>query len=226
MLFCTLMDNIMHLNYFVHSCIKYFLGEFKMGRAAKFNHEIAIEISMNEIWRYGFEACSVKALSEKIGITRSSFYNAFGSREALFLEVLDLYFTRSPDRVLSNANDTMNVRQLLTDFLKDVCRTRATDPEARGCLAVNCVAELVGVKEELGSILKNAVLSSVDRFESILKRAALRGEIIDDGRLREKALSLQNLIIGLNVMSKVVRSEKELFSVAKNTLKGLDLCNE
>ncbi len=197
-----------------------------MGRAAKFNHEEAVEISMNEIWRYGFEACSVKALSEKMGITRSSFYNAFGSREALFLEVLEFYSKQSPDKVLIEVNDGKSVRRLLTDFLKDLCRTRSADPEARGCLAVNCISELVGVEKKLGSILKNAVLNSVDRFESILKRAASRGEIIDDGKLREKALSLQNLIIGLNVMSKVVRSEKELFSVAQSTLTGLELYSE
>jgi len=194
-----------------------------MGRAIKFDREVAVEITMNEIWRYGFEACSVKAISEKLGITRSSFYNAFGSREALFLEVLELYFSQSPDRVLNDMGDTKNIRQMLTDFLKDVCRTRANDPESRGCLAVNCVTELVGVKEKLGSILKSAVLSSIDQFEVILKKAALRGEISNDEGLREKALSLQNLIIGLNVMSKVVHSEKELFSVAKQTLKGLDL---
>jgi len=197
-----------------------------MGRTAKFDREAAIEISMNEIWRYGFEAYSVKAISEKLGITRSSFYNAFGSREALFLEVLELYFTRSPDKILNDVNDTKNVHQLLTDFLKDVCRMRSADPEARGCLALNCVTELVGVEEKLGSILKSAVLSSVDRFEVILENAALRGEISNDGELREKALSLQNLIIGLNIMSKVVRSEKELFSVAKHTLKGLGLYSE
>jgi len=197
-----------------------------MGRTAKFDREAALEISMNEIWSYGFEACSVKALSEKLGITRSSFYNAFGSREALFLEVLELYFSRSPDRVLNDVNETKNVRQLLTELFKDVCRTRTKDQTARGCLAVNCVVELVGGEQELGSILKNAVLSSIEQFELILKKAAIRGEINNDGKLREKALALQNLIIGLNVMSKVVRSEKELFSAAKQTLKGLDLYHE
>jgi len=39
--------------------------------------------------------------------------------------------------------------------------------------------------------------------------------------LREKALALQNLLIGLNVMCKVVRSEKDLWRAARQTLKGL-----
>ncbi len=197
-----------------------------MGRAAKFDREAAVEICMHEIWRNGFEACSVKALSEKLGITRSSFYNAFGSREALFLEVLALYFTQTPDRVLGDVDTKTPVRRLLTDFFKDVCRTRATDPDAKGCLAVNCISELVGVDETLGPVLENTVRASIDRLEAVLETAAANGEIENDGHLREKALALQNLIIGLSVLSRVVRSEKELFSVAKQTLTGLGLYDE
>ena len=48
-----------------------------MGRPAKFDRDKAIEIIMNEIWKKGYEACSVKALSEKLSITRPSFYHAF-----------------------------------------------------------------------------------------------------------------------------------------------------
>lgn len=197
-----------------------------MGRAAKFDREAAVEICMNEIWRNGFEACSVKALSEKLGITRSSFYNAFGSREDLFLEVLALYFTQTPDRVLGTVDAKTPVRRLLTDFFKEVCRMRATDPDAKGCLAVNCISELVGVDETLGPVLENTIHSSIDRLEAVLETAAANGEIENDGHLHEKALALQNLIIGLSVLSRVVHSEKELLSVAKQTLTGLGLYDE
>jgi len=197
-----------------------------MGRTAKFDREAAVEICMHEIWRNGFEACSVKAISEKLGITRSSFYHAFGNREALFLEVLAHYFAQTPDRVLGGVGPQTNVRRLLTGFYKDVCRTRAADPEARGCMAVNCVSELVGVDEALGPVLKDAIRFSIDRLESILKTAATNGEIEDDGDLRAKALALQNLMIGLNVLSKVVRAEDELLAVAEQTLRGLGLYSE
>jgi len=197
-----------------------------MGRTAKFDREAAVEICMNEIWRNGFEACSVKAISEKLGITRSSFYNAFDSREALFLEVLAHYFAQTPDRVLGDVGPQTNVRRLLTDFYKDVCRTRAADPDARGCLAVNCVSELVGVDEALGPVLKDAIRFSIDRLESILKTAAANGQIEDNGDLSAKALALQNLMIGLNVLSKVVHTENEMLAVAEQTLRGLGLYSE
>ncbi len=197
-----------------------------MGRPAKFDRQAAVERVMNEIWRHGFEACSVKAISEKLGITRSSFYNAFGSREALFLEALTLYFTQSPDKALAEMDSKASVLKVLTNVFREVCRSRAADPEARGCMAVNCVAELVGVDDTLGPVLEKAILSSLDRLERLLGQAAANGEIKDKGDLREKALALQNLLIGLNVMAKVVRSESDLWAAARQTLEGLGLYRE
>ncbi len=194
-----------------------------MGRPIKFDRQAAIELVMNVIWRSGFEACSVKAISEKLGITRSSFYNAFGSREALFLEVLEHYFAQSPDRALAMVDRDASVLKVLTQLFREICRSRAADPEARGCLVVNCVTELVGIDETLGPVLEKAILGILDRLEHLLAQAAANGEIEDKGDLREKALALQNLLIGLNVMAKVVHSEDDLWAAARQTLKGLGL---
>ncbi len=197
-----------------------------MGRTAKFDRDAAVETCMQEIWRSGFEACSVKALAEKLGITRSSFYNAFGSREALFDEVLQRYFAQSPDRVLNESDENTDVPRLLTGFFREICRARAADAEGRGCLAVNCVTELVGADETLGPMLQGLILARLQRLEALLRQAAAHGQIEDDGRLRDKALALQNLMVGLNVMAKVVRSEDELWALSEQTLRGLGLYRE
>lgn len=194
-----------------------------MGRPAKFNRQAAVEIVMNEIWRGGFGACSVKALSEKLGITRSSFYNAFKSREALFLEALALYFFQSPDHVLENAGRDEKILGMLTLLFREICRSLASDPQARGCMVVNCVAELVGTDEKLGPVMEDAVRSNLDRLEYLLNQAAANGEIEDRGDIREKALALKSLLLGLNVMAKVVHGEEELWAAASQTLKGLGL---
>ncbi len=197
-----------------------------MGRPAKFNRDEAVETVMNEIWKNGFAACSVKAVSEKLGITRSSFYNAFGDRAALFEEVLERYFSQSPDRALNDGGDKRPVLPLLTRVFREVCRIRAADAQARGCMVINCVAELVGVDDTLGPVLERAVLGNIGRLEFLLRRAAENGEITDNGDLHEKALALQNLLIGLNVMCKVVRSEEELWAAARQTLRGLGLYDQ
>jgi TetR/AcrR family transcriptional regulator, transcriptional repressor for nem operon len=194
-----------------------------MGRPPKFDRQAAVEVAMHEIWKNGLEASSAKALSERLGITRSSFYNAFGSREALFKEALDLYFRQAPDRVLAHVGADASVLAVLTRMFRDVCRVRAADPEAKGCMAINCVAELVGVDATLGPVMEGAVRDRLDRLETLLRQAAANGEIRDAGDLKQKALALQNLLMGLNVLSKVVRSEEQLWSGVELALKGLGL---
>lgn len=197
-----------------------------MGRPSKFDRSEAVAAVMNEIWRRGYEGSSAKALAETLGITRSSFYNAFESREALFLEALELYFSQSPDRVLNDIPRDASILRTLTSMFREICRVRAADKEGRGCLAVNSVAELVGVDEALGPVLVSTFQRSLARLESLLRRAATRGEIEDNGDLHVKALALKNLLVGVNLMSKIVRSEQELWAIAEHTLQGLGLYRE
>lgn len=197
-----------------------------MARPSKFDRGEAVELAMNEIWREGYEANSVKALSEKIGITRSSFYNAFGSREALFGEVLALYFSQAPDRALAEATPDVSIKKLFTDTFRAVCESRSADREARGCLAINCVAELCATNDKLGNKLKEAVLARVAHIETILGWGIANGEIDDEVDTHALALTLQNLFIGLSVLSKVVRDEHDLWRVARTTLRGLGLLAE
>ncbi|NRG17940.1 TetR/AcrR family transcriptional regulator [Rhizobiales bacterium] len=197
-----------------------------MGRPAKFDREEAIEIAMNEIWRNGFEACSAKALSERLGITRSSFYNAFENREALFREVLARYFAQSPDNALTEAEKGVVVKKLITEVFRQACSARAGDPQARGCLVINSVSELCGVHDELGGVIKSAVLGSLERFEELLRWGVEQGEFPASTDVHALALSLQNLLIGINAMSKVVRDEADLWLAANTTLKALEVFAE
>ncbi len=197
-----------------------------MARPAKFKREDAVETAMNAFWRDGFEPNSVKALSERLGMTRSSFYNAFGSREALYLEALELYASRTPDQPLAKAEPGVPVKALITATFRDICRVRAGDPECRGCMAVNGVAELCNTHDELGSVIADAILGSVSRISTILEWGVARGEVPEDTDIPALALTLQNLIIGLNVLCKIVPDEDRLWSVAQTTLRGLDLYEE
>ncbi len=197
-----------------------------MVRPSKFNKEDAIAFAMNEIWKNGYEATSVKALSEKLGITRSSFYNAFNSREALFEQVLALYASQSPDRAFRTAAPDIPVRTLLTETFRTVCMVRAADKDGRGCLAVNSVSELCNTKSALGPLLEKAMLGNIARIEALLKRGVANGEINPKTDIHTLALSVKTLLVGLNTLSKFVRSEDELWRIASTTLRGLDLLEE
>ncbi len=197
-----------------------------MARPLQFDRKQALDLIMNEIWRNGYQASSIKALSEKLGITRSSFYNAFGTREQLFDEVMALYSELAPNRALATASPDMAVKKLLSDTFHNVCASIANDPLSRGCLAINCVAELCGTANELAPKLEDVVLESIDTIKTVLKRGVASGEIDAGLDINAVALSLQNLLAGLSVMGKIVHDEADLWSAARTTLRGLNLLDE
>jgi TetR/AcrR family transcriptional regulator, transcriptional repressor for nem operon len=197
-----------------------------MGRPSKFNRDDAIEAVKNHIWQNGYGASSVKLLSEKLGITRSSFYNAFGSRERLYRDALAVYLLQSPDIALAEAEPGVPVRRLFTETFRAACKARAGDKLGRGCMIINGVAELCNEHGELGPVIESMVLGSLVRIEQLLEWGVEQGEI-DAGRdLHGLALALQNLLMGLNIMCKVVRDEQDLWNAAKTTLMGLNMYEE
>ena len=200
-------------------------GRVTVGRPKEFDRDRAVITVMNEIWEHGYEACSAKALSEKLGITRSSFYNAFESREKLFLEVLEIYNGPAPFRAWFPIDETSSVLKVISEKLHNICKTRISDNSARGCLLINSIAELVSRNKQLGSALQDTFSTNVEYLEQLLNVAAERREI-EKCDLHIKALALQNVLIGLNVMSKVIRDEDELWAATKHSLQGLGLYSE
>ena len=197
-----------------------------MGRPSTFDRKAAIDKAMHEMWRKGYAASSVKAISEKLGITRSSYYNSFGSREELFKEVLAAYFEQSPDRIFYEELPGMPVLMLITRTFREICAIRAADPDKRGCLAVNCVSELAGHNDELTSLLGTAVKNSAARFEELLDIAVEKNELPQGTDTHGKALALQNLLVGLSVFAKVLHDDDELWLTVKTTLEGLGIYRE
>ncbi|MGF1731116.1 TetR/AcrR family transcriptional regulator [Photobacterium kasasachensis] len=193
-----------------------------MGRPKSFNRDEAVEKVMQLIWRHGYEHCSVKFLSEQLGITRSSFYNSFKSRENVFLEAMSLYASLAPDQVDLEKPNQDGVLKALSAEIKALCAWRASDPEHRGCFGVNCLTELVDKDETLGNTMEEVLMFSVDRYHKVLE-LAVENQELDGGDLKTKALALQSVVIGVNTMAKVIHEESELWNIARYNLQSLGL---
>ena len=59
---------------------------------------------MRLFWRKGYAATSIEDLTETLHLSRSSLYDTFGDKRALFLEALQLY----SERVLGATARTLN----------------------------------------------------------------------------------------------------------------------
>jgi AcrR family transcriptional regulator len=66
-------------------------GKRGRGRPAEFDRCAALRAAMKLFWERGYEGTSFDDLIATMGISASSFYNAFGSKEALYGEATRFY---------------------------------------------------------------------------------------------------------------------------------------
>lgn len=188
------------------------------GRPVEFDRDTAVRAAMNEFWKRGFEAVSVSDLADAMSIKRSSFYNSFGDRETVFREALAAYRHVTPDAALADIEPGQAVRPAIRKVFRDICRARAADRDARGCLIVNSIGELVGVNEALGEDIADSLHNGVKLYESLLAQAAAQGEIERPKDMRSTARAFVVFVTGLNMVSKVIRDERELWRICEGFL--------
>jgi len=61
------------------------------GRPRSFDRDEALDRAVRQFWRHGYEATSIRDLSDALGIGAPSLYNAFGDKQKLFAEVVRVY---------------------------------------------------------------------------------------------------------------------------------------
>ncbi len=75
------------------------------GRPAVFDRDLALREAMNLFWERGYEGTSFDDLIAAMGISSSSFYNSFGSKEALYCEATQSYLEWSGHWFFAILND-------------------------------------------------------------------------------------------------------------------------
>ena len=56
---------------------------------------------MHLFWEHGYERTTVRDLSDQMGVTLSSFFNAFGDKRSVFERALQLYILDYRPRLLA-----------------------------------------------------------------------------------------------------------------------------
>ncbi|WP_372654216.1 TetR/AcrR family transcriptional regulator [Halobacteriovorax sp.] len=122
-----------------------------MGKKRQFNEEDVLGQLSSHFWKHGFSATKVDQLSEVTGLTKTSLYNAFGNKEALFLSAINFYVEKSLE-VMSGYLDVNNkLSTNLEKLLTDTFITADKDSLSCGCFLTNSIVELNANELELHS---------------------------------------------------------------------------
>ncbi|NUT78742.1 TetR/AcrR family transcriptional regulator [Pseudomonas sp. C1C7] len=157
-----------------------------MAGVRQFNEEQTLDLAMELFWRQGFGATSMPQLAEATGVLRGSLYNAYGDKQALFLEV----FARYKARFLDAARQALDEPQLdlaLKAFFAYTIASMTLGSPPRGCLttktAIDEAANSEPIREALRGLLDGLEGLLVERFSTEEARERLTLDPVAAARL-------------------------------------------
>jgi AcrR family transcriptional regulator len=175
-----------------------------------FDEDAAEEAAMLVFWERGYPDSSLEVLGEAMGLARSSFYNAFGDKSALFARCLARYGTRYGDRyeqALTSGGGDLAPR--LTAFF-EVTLDRIADPTVpRGCLIAQSVLTRPTLPPGTAAQADALLALQSTRIRTALLAAGVLSSAADD-----VALQLAAVNQSLAVMSRTGLSGDRLRSIA------------
>jgi len=175
-------------------------------RNKEFDPEGVLKDALAAFWQHGFERTNMPELLDSMGVGRASFYNAFGSKRAVFLQVLDLYFetVRSHlEGLIERADDRPQAVALLVDGILNVAKS----PEAnatgwRGCLIGNTALELGADDPEIVERLRKGVETLRALARKAIALPSPSGVKRSEREIDQAALQLVAGVQGLLVLAK------------------------
>lgn len=105
------------------------------GRPREFDQDEALEAALEVLWAKGYEAASLRELSEAMGISKPSLYAAFGDKAGLHDRALERYAERYGQHA-SHLGQGGSLAARLEAWMVGTV-TMCSSPEHPGCMFVN-----------------------------------------------------------------------------------------
>src|SRR5689334_25347027 len=160
------------------------IGRERRVRPREFDQDEVLRVAFEQFWRKGVRGTSLSDIARDVGVQRGSLYNAFGSKEALFLCAYERYaseYLSSLQKVLGSGT----LRARLTAFFDLTIKNFRSGSPPRGCPTTRGLMELSPVEGEgLDENARQAFADLMTRINALLQETlsegAARGEFDGD----------------------------------------------
>jgi len=196
----------------------------QMGRPRTFDRDEAIRQAMTLFWQYGYESTSLAMLKSNLGngITAPSFYAAFGSKEALFEEVVECYASTYGQVNDCLWDDTPEPREAVELALRRSAKMQTEPGHPSGCLIALSVNTCSPANDHIRKILAVQRERTRAGFLRCVTRAKEAGQLATDTNVRALAITLHSFELGLSTEARDGASGEELDAAVSAVMKLWD----
>ena len=194
-----------------------------MARPREFNTQDALEKAMQVFWAQGYEATSLQDLTKAMEISKSSFYNTFGSKHELFVSTIDHYNKYvAAHRATAVIAEADTVKAGIAAVFRNSADSVMEGGDNCGCFLNNCAGEVAPHDSQATKHLAAGLKHMEDAFYTALLEAQECGEINPWREPRALARYLAAALNGLIVVGKVRPEREALDDIISVTLTALD----
>ncbi|UWU16917.1 TetR/AcrR family transcriptional regulator (plasmid) [Rhizobium sullae] len=187
-----------------------------MARPRAFDQPTVLAAAMDQFWRRGYEATSVRDLASAMSITGASLYNSFGDKRSLFKRCLETYldtYARRRVAELDASDDPISGIRTFFDRLIE-----ASLEDRRGCLLVNAAMEVAPWDPELAELIEESLREIEDGFYRALARLPASPNHQQSRDARATARLILSAVITLRVLARAGGDQDRLRSIARSAV--------
>lgn len=193
------------------------------GRPREFDVVTARDAAMQLFWTQGYEATSLSDLLSAMGLSKSSFYQTFESKHALFEQCLVRYGEILIGAMREGLADAPSALAFIRGALTDIAKETRDPMGRRGCLMVNTAAEFAQSDPRIARCVKAGMKASQEVFAEAVAAAQADGSIQSKASPQALADYLMTSVIGLKTQVKAGASSKQIENIAKLSVAALDV---
>ncbi|WP_437804421.1 TetR/AcrR family transcriptional regulator [Sorangium sp. So ce693] len=147
------------------------------GRPRSFDRSAALRRAMEVFWERGYEGTSLSDLTAAMGINSPSLYAAFGCKEALFREAVELYTEVEGATTNRALRDEPTARRAVEAMLRGNVEGYVTPGKPSGCMVVLAATLGTPENERVRAYLAACRRAALDVLRRRLDRGVVEGDV-------------------------------------------------
>ena len=193
-----------------------------MARPRGFDETAALDAAIECFRRRGYEATSIRDLTDCMGIGPTSLYNSFGDKRALFIRALERYVNCSVRARLARLESSLPPKQAVRTLIEEVVERSLTDRTRGGCLLINSALEIAPHDPEVGAEIAKRLAEIEGFFRRSISAAQSSGTIPRKLNSSDFARLLLSVLLGIRVLARSKPERTLLEGVARPALSLLN----
>jgi len=193
-----------------------------MARPVEFDEDKVLTNAMEQFWKEGYEASSVRKLLDCTGINRGTLYNSFGDKDTFFRTCVEHYNMIVQKQIESSLKDeNLSCWNAIEAYFEETISNVSQKQRAMGCMLVNSLCESVNQNRVLRKLVRDSLMLIRKEFLVRLSEAKANKKLKKGLGIDFAADVLMNTLYGIRVNSRSGREIKQLKMLVKHSIDSL-----